>query len=259
MKDGTTFRPETAKAILLIGNSGSGKTNMAAEFPRPAFIDWGDANLSNAIARHPNLVFKFGRVDEDASGKPVAPHLRWVRATELLGEAGRDPDVQTIVDDSLSMLETVLKDYLIDAGAKSGEKLPAVAGERQMNMALWEPFQRLLRSRVITARSFGKTYIMTCHVKIDDNELTTVKEQRPMVAGAMASKLASLFTDYWMTEAIPSTETKYAATRGIRYLVRTAPTIRVNLKSSFPSMKAEEDASWFGTEAFQQLLRGGAK
>lgn len=256
MKTSSDFKPETSKAILLIGESGAGKTNLTFEFPAPALIDFGDANLSNAVERHPGIPFKWGRVDEDDTGKPIAPHLRWARATELLGQAGRDPDTKTIVDDSLSMMQIVCTDYLIDAGSKAGEKLPAVAGEKQMNMALWEPFARLIRARVIAARAFGKTYIMTCHVKVDENELTAVKEQRPLISGQMGSKLASLFTDMWMCEATPSSDPKYAP-RGVRYFVRTAPTSRIKLKCSFPTIAAEVDASWFGTPAFRTLLGGG--
>ena len=258
MRPHTDFKPETSKAILLIGDSGSGKTNLAFEFPNPGIIDFGDANINNAVERHRGKPFKWGRVDLADDGKTIAPHLRWQRSLDLLVEAGKDPDVQTIVDDSLSMLQVVLTDYLVDVGSRGGEKLPTVAGEKQMNVSLWEPFARALRSRIVLARSLGKTYIMTCHVKVDENELTATKEQRPLISGQMASKLASLYTDYWMCEATPTPEARYQP-RGVRYFVRTAPTNRIKLKSSVPDLPPEFEFSWASWQAHLAKRNGGVK
>lgn len=262
MRPHTDFKPETSKAILLMGDSGSGKTNLAFTFPSPFIIDWGDSNLANAVERHRGKPFFYGRVDQEDDGTPIAESGRWNRSVKLLDEAIANDAVRTIVDDTLSMMQPVLKAHLIADATKNGEKLPKIAGDFTMNQSLWDPFARFIRQRIIKAKTAGKFYILVCHVGLDENELTLVKEMRPALQGQLGKgsnggALVALFNDFWLCEATPSSDPKYKP-RGVRYYVRSAPTNRVKLKTSFPTMDAEVDASWFATDEFQARLNGKA-
>lgn len=217
-------------ALLLIGAPGAGKTNVAMEFPRPYFIDWGDANLKSAVERHPGKEFFWDRVDQDDSGKEVPHAERWNRASELLKKNGPDPKVGTIVDDSLSMMQVALCDHVIAKGSAAENPL-VVGGVKVMSRSLWSAFADLLRKRVIQARSYGKPYILICHEKIDADDMTAVKIYRPALSGQLGDTIASLFSDYWSCETDPNAAKKDYPT-GVRYFVRTIPNNRIKLKCS---------------------------
>lgn len=256
MKDGNEFKADTSKAILLIGASGTGKTNLAFEWPNPGLIDWGDSNLTNAVERHPGKPFKWGRVDQDDSGAEIPHAKRWDRGTALFKEMAKSPDVLTIVDDSLSMMQAALCDHLVEIGGMA-EKPLIVGGQRVMTMSLWGPFKDLIIRRVITARAIGKPYIMTCHSKVDENDMSSVKEYRPNLSGQLAGNLPSLFSEYWQAEATPNSDPRYKDSGGIRYFIRTAPTSRIQLKSSV-GLPPEFEFTWAAWTA-HLAKRGGGK
>lgn len=230
MKTNSDFKLDESMAVLLIGESGTGKTNVCMEFDRPYFIDFGDANLPSAVMRHPGKEFYWDRVDQDDSGKPVPPADRWKRGMELLTKNGPDPKCGAIVDDCLSGMQSVLCDHILNLGSQA-EKPLTVGGVKVMTMTLWTPFKDLLRARIIQARSYGKPYIMTCHIKPEKNEVTGVLEYGPLLSGQLKDNLASLFTDYWSTQVDPNAD-KAKYPNGVRYYVQTVPTNRFALKCS---------------------------
>lgn len=230
MRTAQDFRLDESMAVLLIGESGTGKTNVAMEFDRPAFIDFGDANLASAVMRHPGKEFYWGRVDQDDAGGTIKPEGRWQRSMMLLKQAGEDAKVGAIVDDCLSGLQGVLSDHILNLGSQA-EKPLTVGGQRVMTLTLWTPFKDLLRSRIIQARSYGKPYIMTCHIRPDKDEVTGVMQYGPLLSGQLAGNLASLFTDYWCCSTdVCADKTRYK--NGVRYYVQTVPTSRFALKCS---------------------------
>jgi hypothetical protein len=231
MKTASQFSTKASFGLLLVGEPGSGKTNTAMEFPDPYFIDWGDSNLKSAVERHQGKNFNYDVVDLDDNGKEVPPPQRWARAQKLLKDNGPDKAVGTIVDDSLSMIQTALTDHLCATGGGAENPL-VIGGIRCMTLSLWQPFATLLRSRVLFARSLGKPYIMTAHIKVDEREIGGSKYNKPAVSGSMGQDIARLFSDYWACEVESGLTDKTLYPRGVRYYVRTAPTNRFLLKCS---------------------------
>lgn len=229
-------------AILLLGESGSGKSSLAMRWPSPWFC-LGDKNIKHAAlwAKESSHAWFYDDPERDASGKELAWSERWTRADALLKENGPKPEVKTIIDDSLTHLTGYLEAHLIHLGSQA-EKALVIGGEKVMTMTLWSPFQSLLKKRIIQARSYGKPYIMIAHLQVDENEMSGAKEQKVLLRGALKNELGLYFTDIWALESIPSTDAKYVATKGIRYFVRTAPTHRIKLKNSC-GLPAEVDAA----------------
>lgn len=249
MKTANQFQPDKNLSLLLIGPPGSGKTNVAMEFPDPWILDWGDSNLKNAVERHPGKTFFWDRVDQDMNGKEIAPELRWDRAGTLLKElvdkeGNVTPEVGTIVDDSLSMMQIALQDHIIKKGSQAEQPL-VVGGVRVMSMSMWAAFSDLLRRRIIYAKSLGKPYVLICHEKVDESELSGSKYVRPLVSGSMGNSIAGLFSDYWACK-VDTNAKKDQYKNGIRYYVRTVPDNRMPLKCSC-NLPADFEFTW---EAF---------
>lgn len=256
MKDHTQFRPDGAIAVLLLGAPGSGKTNLAFEFDRPYFMDWGDANLKSAVERHPGKPFFWDRIDQDDAGKDVPHEQRWERGATLLKAAGADPKVGTLVDDSLSMMQNALCDHIIHKGSQAESPL-IIGGVKVMTRSMWNAFKDLLTKRIIQARSYGKPYIMTCHEKVDADDMTAVKIYRPALSGQLGDNIASLFSDFWSCETDPNADKKKYA-NGVRYFVRTVPTSRIKLKCSC-GLPAEFEFTGDAFAAHMAARQGGAQ
>lgn len=228
MKTGTEFDTKAQMAILLLGENGTGKTSLAMRFADPWFC-MGDKNTRFAAewAKSSNKTWFWDDPEQDDQGKALELHKRWDRAEAVLRVAGPKPEVKTIVDDGLTHLSDYLQAYLIHAGSNL-----SIGGEKAMSKELWGPFASKLKRRIIAARSFNKPYIMIAHIQVDENELSGVKEQKVNLQGALKNSLGGWFSDVWSLEAVPSTDPKYAKSRGVRYFVRTAPTHRIKLKCS---------------------------
>jgi adenylate kinase family enzyme len=230
VKDGTLYPRNTALAVLVLGHPGAGKTNLCMEFPDPWYLD-ADLNLRNAIERHPGKHFTWDNPEVDDKGQLVPEEQRWARCEVLIKAAGANPQVGTIVVDGLGRIADYLKAYLVHTGGQA-EKSLMVGGMKVMTMSLWGPFSDLMKRFVFLCRSYGKPFVMTSHIGVDENELTTIKEQKVLLQGALKSDFPKLFTDAWMANAVPNSAEPYKKSNGVRYYVRTAPDVRIMLKQS---------------------------
>lgn len=253
MKSGDTYPRNTALAILLGGVPGGGKSNLCMEFNDPWFAD-ADHNLRNAIERHPGKRFYWDDPERDANGAPIDITLSWNRLETLIKENGPKPEVGAIVMDGVGRITDYLKAHLTKVGG-AAEKVIQVGGMPVMNQSLWQPYSDLLKRLVFLCRSFNKPFIMTTHLSVEVNELSSVKEQWPLIQGSLKADFPKLFTDFWQCDAVPDSSDKYKAVdkgNGVRYLVRTAPTNRIMLKQSCGLPAVFEP----GDEVFRKLIAG---
>jgi hypothetical protein len=252
VRPGDTYPRNTALAILVSGAPGAGKTNFCMEFPDPWFAD-ADQNLRNAVDRHPGKHFTYDcpEFDTDDKGnivKRYADHEHWPRLETIIKAAGPDPKVGTIVVDGLGRVADYLRAYLVHTGGQA-EKPLLVGGLKVMTMSLWGPFSDLMKKLVFLCRSYNKPFLMTTHLGVDENELTTVKEQKVLLQGALKADYPKLYTDFVMCKAEPNAGERYKP-YGVRYSVRTAPDSRITLKQSC-GLPAEFEVT---DDAFKQLI-----
>lgn len=234
MKNGDSY-PPSSFALLLLGYPGTGKTTTAMGFPRPWFLDM-DHNLSSADAvwKHKGMprAWTYDVLEQTDEGKEVERHNRWLRLDRLTAEICKNPNVDTVVFDSLSELEVVLCDYLIN---EDKDKVSTVGGEKMMNVPLYRPFYMLIEKLFMRIRSAGKILVVTCHIKQDQNKASGVIEYLPSISGKWKTELARLFSDFWQADVKQTTRTKENPA-GVEYFIRTAPTSRLSLKCSVPSL-----------------------
>lgn len=251
MRDGSTYPKNAALAVLLGGMPGAGKTNLCMGFPKPWFVD-ADHNLRNAIERHPGKVFTWDDPEQSADGKPLELDQCWERLEALIKENAPKPEVGTIVLDGIGRITDYLKAYLCRVGSQA-EKVILVGGVKVMNQSLWQPYADLLKKLVFLCRFYNKPFILTTHLSVEENELSSVKEHRVLIQGALKADFPKLFTDFWQCDAVPNSDVKYKPIEkgnGVRYYVRTAPTHRILLKQSC-GLPAEFEP---GDECFKALM-----
>lgn len=250
MNPGTSY-PEGQLAILLGGDSGSGKTCTGFMLPSVYVIDF-EGNLASAKQLYPTKQdWWYDNPEFGPDGKRLPNEKHWQRMADLIEENCGKPEVKSIMFDGLGRAAQALKDYLVAVGAAAGEKLPSVGNEKQMNQALWEPYAKKLMSLVWKLKSYQKPLLVTCHLKVDENEMTAVKEQRVGLQGRLVTEFPRMFSCFWQAQALPSTDPKFAKSGGVRYFIRNAPTNRLQLKA-LPGLPAEFEVT---DPAFQALVK----
>lgn len=111
----TITKPQARPAIITItGDPGVGKTCLAATFPKPVFIRAEDGVESIALERRPDAF-------------PVLSNTAelWEQLTTLVKE---EHDYKTLVIDSVTQLETMFADHVIESDPKNPKSLAQANG-----------------------------------------------------------------------------------------------------------------------------------
>jgi AAA domain len=163
--------PETFN-VLLYGPTGAGKSTAAATAPGP--IMWVNAEGRGALAYPRRTALQRGskiyeaRVerDQDIRGrlKQVIQHVKW----------GREPQVQTVVVDTVAKVRDALIRQLVTPGAKNSiQQFGDVA-------KVLEEFVRLMRDEPVNL-------ILLCHEDIAEAEGERIIQ--PLIGGALTPKI----------------------------------------------------------------------
>lgn len=163
--------PETFN-VLLYGPTGAGKSTAAATAPGP--IMWVNAEGRGALAYPRRTALQRGskiyeaRVerDQDIRGrlKQVIQHIKW----------GREPQVQTVVVDTVAKVRDALIRQLVTPGAKNSiQQFGDVA-------KVLEEFVRLMRDEPVNL-------ILLCHEDIAEAEGERIIQ--PLIGGALTPKI----------------------------------------------------------------------
>lgn len=249
MKTGDQYPKASELSVLLIGRSGAGKTNTCMQFPNPYFIDTGDSNLKNAIQTHPNKKFFYDTVCTDTvTGANIEASQRWPRMKKLIEENGKNPDIGAVIIDTISFADRHLQRWLVNQ-QNAVQKCVSIANELQMNVSLWTPYASEMTNLVTSLRGLGKPIVVTSHLKMEKDEVLGTWEGLPTIQGKLQSNFASLFTDYWLckTEQVPIDAVN---PRGVRYVVRTAPDNRLELKTSITGLPPVMTFTWAEFEKY---------
>lgn len=188
---------KTAKLRLLLqGESGSGKTTKALQFPGVWVIDC-DQNLRGPLQwlREHNLPLPLGydKVDIKDDGTIVPENMRWQRIWELLANIGKrtGANIETLVFDSLSKMADYNKAHVLRTNpTKSG-------GFEQTSWGFFYSNWVALIGAVTTA---GVHCVFTAHDKVDKDELDGSTKIMLNVQGQFQAVAGSLFTDVWHAE-----------------------------------------------------------
>lgn len=227
MKSSSDYKVTSAFACLLVGEPKSGKTNIAMAFPDPWFLDLDD-NLASAVRRSNNKKFYYDSVKE------IDPALQYEAALKLVAAAAADPQVKTLVLDSLTSFSSLVINHILGGLRKAGlaSKLRTDTLDEQIRLVDYQTVSTLTLKMVAQFRASGKYVLWSSHQKIDKDELTGRIRYKLHMPGNLSENLGAYFTDVWGTEVQP---TVTPSGPGAKFLIRTKPTgMHVSLGASFP-------------------------
>lgn len=255
MKSGTTYPTNQALALLVAGDAGAGKSTFGLYWPRPYIVDV-EHNLKGAVDHHTKRLgkvpeFSYDYLDVDETGAAVADRAQWDRLMKLTDAAMVNPEVGVVVFDGFGKICDLLKEKLVWE-TNAAEKPLIIGGQRCMTQSLWNPFATLLKNWVWGMRKHSKPFIVTAHLKVEQNELVGTKEQQIDLQGQLQGSFPKLFSDFWKLDVVPvAKSTQYP--KGVKYFIRTVADNRIKLKTSFSSLPDEFEV---GDKCFQDLIEG---
>lgn len=192
----SSFNPNLGTAILLVGSAGSGKTVLSCRLFPKVYIFVADPNLESAKryltekSELQNIVgYDMAQIDE--AKKVVAPLARFDRMLKCISAVEKDSAIETIVLDSASFIEDVIKAKICSATDDTKIKLD---GFKQ-----WGDLIITWKSIISQLRMTGKKLVMTAHETKGKDESDGMYKYEIALDGKSATMLPSLFSDVWRT------------------------------------------------------------
>lgn len=209
-------------SLLLKGVPGTGKSTIAAQFPKPCFINF-DKNTA-CFRKLPAEVQKEIRVANpfiDDKGNRVKAEKVWQNTVDIISKVVEDKEIKTVVLDSLTLCVAALEDDIV------GTNNPKV----QMKIQDWGTYGRYLKwlgENLIQAQDRDKHIIVIAHeTAMTDPDTQRVLSYDLSIGGRMKKDFEMYFSDVWKTYI----ETGVSKKGG--YYVRTRPTNLSTCKCSF--------------------------
>ena len=196
-------------ALLLIGPPGGGKTALALQFPGVYIADC-DMNLDGPKrylkSKGKESEFFYNSITIDDNGVEVDPEKRWNRLIQCCFTAVKDPQVKTVVIDSLTMVNEHLIRHTMNTQKVS-----------EMRIQDWRPFRSDLMKLISAVRLTKKDSIFVAHAEIHYDKQGAIDRFGVSVSSRLADIIAYLFTDCWRCEVKPGPANKPKA------VLRTQP------------------------------------
>lgn len=238
---------ETAKPVTLLlkGDSGTGKTWKAAQFPRPVFFNF-DNNLSGLRKLPADIRGTVRVVDPRRNDQgPVKAIDVWGNFVKQLEQVGADNTVGTVVIDSL----TTMAECLMDKVIKSED--PGKSVEIQQ----WGEFGRYLKwlgETLLCANDLDKHVVILAHEQVMVEKITGRVRYLLSIGGQTKSNFDLYFTDCWRSYTKPA-----KTGGGVEYWIRTLATDYHTAKAS---LTVPPDFQWdTGKDDIMKQLGEGLK
>lgn len=200
MSNARDIKPDKLKCIVY-GVSGTGKTEFACTFPKPFVIDLDNGMLS--------------QMGKDVEYVTVRDYEGFM---EAINEAEKLKDVETIVIDSVTMLQEHMEATILSLNNKKIMDIHCY-------MVLVNMFQQLFTG--LTYKN--KHVVVTAHEQIIKDEITGSVQILPLIAGKVLPNQLPLFFDEVYRAMVNKTVDKGKAS--YEYTLVTKATAKATAKS----------------------------
>lgn len=235
---GTT---RSSKLILLLGDTGGGKTSLALTAPGKKFGYFFDPNAISTVehfCEQPDfdldyLQFLPDKLPMNVStlkknvGDPVRGsnfsndlYLKWEKDFEDRIDAGFFEPYDTIIFDSITTFADMVMDRILFLNQRPGQ------WPQQDD---WGPQMNSIAAVMRTLTSLGKTIVVTGHYELKQDEVSKRIFFQPLVTGRLKTKLPLLFSEIWKCEGDTDTAGKSKWTIQVKP-DRLTPLIRCTLR-----------------------------
>ncbi len=254
-----TYEQNDYLRLLLQGPPGSTKTSLGLQFPKPWIFDL-DHNLGGPLryARNHNLPLPVGYdfVDVDEKGAPVPAVNRWAQLDKKLMAVQADPNVETIIFDS----GTIMADMLVTETLRQQNKTSV--SEYKDGRQFWGFYAvagKQLMTRIVNMR---KNIVMNIHEKLNtDSEGKVVWPVSLTWQGQVGDMIGLFFTDVWRIQLEQKVGTGITGRPAeFEQIIYTMPTYQYALKNSLElPPKFKFDWNLIQSKLRPSLVAGGAK
>lgn len=192
---------------LIYGDSGAGKTCLAAQFPGPVEYWDFDNKISSAVDY-------FKRIGKQAlleqidvyqfSGLPLVERIpAWEKRTReldaIIKAKGAFPFKTLVLDSITTLSHHLMEDYIFRSQTGLKRPLPGINGLQ--DYALYEKHMTRVLSGLL-AQPFN--FVVLGHVDIDKDQNTGAIDKKPLCAGQqLAKKLPIWFEEVYVAKAKP--------------------------------------------------------
>lgn len=230
--------------ILLLGNTGSGKTTQFLTLPGKKFLYIFDPNALLSIRGHDieyeqflptDMSFDIKSLDKDVKGDAVMGRkssevfVAFEKDYEAKKKSGFFNDFDVIGIDSATTLLDLIMDRMLTINGRPNQFPRQDDYGPQMIT-----FTNIMRELT----GLGKIVMLTGHLKTDKDELTQRIVQLPLFTGQLREKIPLLFSDIFKMEA--STDQK----GNVSYLMHTVPNQRETpIRCSIRGLKPVENVT----------------
>lgn len=202
MIDLNTSRPTDAtKKILLLGESGSGKTSMLRTFPTPIFVMDFDRKGLEILAGLDGSLEVYDKWDD------VQTDLKKLKEGTI--------QCETLAIDSMSFAADIVLSW---AKAKNGNM-----GSR-LNQEDWGRAIKEIKDTMAALRALPMHVVVTMHTQVDKDELLGGIVYQPSIYGRdLPGRIPSFVNDVWLAKNV--TEVK-GGNPETKYVVQVRPDTR---------------------------------
>lgn len=213
--------------LLLLGDSGSGKTYKIAQVASPesklALINFdqntaGLRRLSPEIQKNVILINPY----LNKEGKEVQVRDTFKNFMELMAIVLDDKSIGTIAVDTLTTMAEAIHWQLL------GRKDPMAKPNGYDHWSYFQNHWRFFADSVLHDPTLDKHIVIIAHDKVDKNPLTGEISREILLDGGMKDKFALHFSDVWRCY------TKIPTSGPVEYRVRTVPGQGFSCKCTLP-------------------------
>jgi hypothetical protein len=215
-------------SILLIGDSGTSKTTFFGTCPKPLYVIDTDKGMS-ALAGVKGIGFdtfkELGHGEKAPTGKMKDEGFyEWGTAypaiIQKINEVGRlidagKCDFKVIGIDSLTMLTDVATSYILKQNSKR------YISDYKDGRQFWGTFLNNMSELFGQLTAWPIIKVVTAHVRRDENQLTGVTEQLPLMPGQFSAKVSVYFDEVYFTDVVKGKYFLHTQTDAVRRQARS--------------------------------------